>query len=134
MKRERFSLSLFLFLPAKKFHRVALSSTSATICDRKQTSGSDRAPMRIQDRTDCHLSRLSRSLMTRTAFGCLLLMPSRAPGTDSLYYSLLLRTPSAFRLHSRPILSSCFYLRNDRAICLSSISPASLVLSWRCDG
>lgn len=29
--------------------------------------------MRIQNRTDCHLSRLSRSLMTRTAFGCLLI-------------------------------------------------------------
>lgn len=49
-------------------------------------------------------------------------MPSyvkRAPGTDSLYYSpFLLRTPSAFRLLFRPILSSCFYLRNDRAIYL----------------
>lgn len=32
--------------------------------------------MRIQDQTDCHLSRLSRSLMTRTAFGRLLLMPT----------------------------------------------------------
>lgn len=32
--------------------------------------------MRIQEQTDCHLSRLSRSLMTRTAFGRLLLMPT----------------------------------------------------------
>lgn len=68
-------------------------------------------------------------------------MPSyteRAPGTDSLYYSpFLLRTPSAFRLLFRPILSSCFYLRNDRAIYLFVVLSAALsafLALVRCDG
>lgn len=39
--------------------------------------------MRIQDETDCHLSRLSRSLMTRTAFGRVLTPAVQAPGIDS---------------------------------------------------
>lgn len=62
-------------------------------------------------------------------------MPSsyarRAPGTDSLYYSpFLLRTPSAFRLLFRPILSSsCFYLRNDRAIYLFVFPSRSVFLA-----
>lgn len=63
-------------------------------------------------------------------------MPSsyakRAPGTDSLYYSpFLLRTPapSAFRLLFRSILSSCFYLRNDRAIYLFVFPSRSVFLA-----
>ena len=58
-------------------------------------------------------------------------MPGRAPGTDSLYYSsFLLRTPSAFRLLFRPILStSCFYLRNDRAIYLFVFPSRSVFLA-----
>lgn len=39
--------------------------------------------MRIQDETDCHLSRLSRSLMTRTAFGRVLTPAVQAPGIET---------------------------------------------------
>lgn len=75
--------------------------------------------MRIQDETDCHLSRLSRSLMTRTAFGRVLTPAVQAPGIDSsLYYFLFFpRSSSSSACPSLSLppctvspLSSCFPL------------------------
>lgn len=113
--------------------------------------------MRIQEQTDCHLSRLSRSLMTRTAFGRLLLMPTghlaltrfiillflpQLPLPLPLASLFLLLSLSLSRVLFRPILSSCFYRGNARAIYLLVLplrAPASARLSrrWRgarCDG
>lgn len=74
--------------------------------------------MRIQDQTDCHLSRLSRSLMTRTAFGRLLLMPTghlaltrfiillflpRPPSPLCLYLHLSLSRLLSFAPSSPPV-------------------------------
>lgn len=66
--------------------------------------------MRIQDETDCHLSRLSRSLMTRTAFGRVLTPAVQAPGieTPGFIISFFFRVPPLPRV---PVCTAPTYTR-----------------------
>lgn len=76
--------------------------------------------MRIQDETDCHLSRLSRSLMTRTAFGRVLTPAVQAPGieTPGFIISFFFRVPPLPRV---PVCTAPTYTRAP----LSLFLPAS---------
>lgn len=82
--------------------------------------------MRIQDETDCHLSRLSRSLMTRTAFGRVLTPAVQAPGieTPGFIISFFFRVPPLPRV---PVCTAPTYTRAPLSLSLPPciVSPLS---------
>lgn len=84
--------------------------------------------MRIQDETDCHLSRLSRSLMTRTAFGR---SYASRPGTWHRLQPLLFPLFSAFLLFFRVPLSFPSSLHRFAAIIVFPASFSTLLTCLR---